>query len=911
MVEKYLALKASAGSGKTFALSVRYISLLLMGASAKEILTLTFTNKAASEMTNRIYETLNNLGTNEDIIKAISKETGKSKEQIMALKPTILNSFINEELAIYTIDKFINKILRQFCGFVGISDDFQIEFDDEELLIYKFLSTLDEQNFENLIGFSYSENKRLGSIVELFKTLIEKHQFPEPKIYPKESLSAVIATIMEDANKIKAYVIQSALSPSAKNAVDFNSVETLLDKGKTWLLKETLAEFSYFKKDKNIIALDYCLHAVQSNIQLYFHIKESLILQKLFDLFEKFQSFRNTYNKKRNTLEFSDITNIVYKLLNSHIQKDFLYFRLDATYNHILIDEFQDTSTLQYKILSYMIEEIISGNVEKFKTFFYVGDTKQSIYRFRGGQKELFDYVYEKLSPQLKQIVLDTNYRSSQSVVGFVNQKFGSLKNYNYDFQKVQSKIQGFVQVVQTLDDFEQIAHSLKEQIDTLINQGIDYNNIAILTYTNNDVLMIYEYLKLQFPKLKFVTEMTSKLINQPNVQALINLVKYLYFKEDIYKTSFNAIMGKDLDSAVIYKVDLNDPVKKILKDLSFLCDLVNDDVIKLIENSNYETIVDFIYEIEKSDLSVTSNEQSGLQILTIFKSKGLEYDTVLVCDRITKKNSDRSSLLFEYENIELKNIFYKKSGRENFDNYYAQALLKEQNLSFNDELNILYVALTRAKNNMIIFKKQKNSVFDLLGDFPIMQTGSLYIKPKQSYAIKQPKNLAYEPIDLGFQEKSKNTTQTFEDIVASEFGIAVHYTLEMIQEFTIEALNDVIPKVYNRFFHILSQQHFNDLFARVKNLITNDQFLGLVKGKKLYKEQSLVYLQEHKIIDLLAIDQESYTIFDYKTGFEKSYNHTKQLQGYMQAVQGISCSENIMGYLVYLHEKNIEIIQV
>ncbi|MGB5866718.1 MAG: UvrD-helicase domain-containing protein, partial [Arcobacteraceae bacterium] len=545
-MKPYIALKASAGSGKTFALTVRYISLLLLDASPKEILTLTFTNKAAAQMAERIYDTLLTLGDDSAILEAVVQETELSQVQVMAKKDEIIKRFISSELSIYTIDKFINKILREFSGYIGINDDFDIKFDDEELLLYKFLTSLDESQFDSLISFAHSENKKLNSIVELFKILIDKNEKLEVMHYPKGSYEAVRIAIMEDANSIKSFIDKSAVSKSGYNAVDFNTIEQLLDKGKTWLSKESIADFTYFKKAKPPAELDDNLERLQTNITLYYQIQESYTLENLFKIFDDFKEFRAQYNAKRNSLEFSDITNIVHKLLENHIEKDFLYFRLDTKYNHILIDEFQDTSTLQYKILFHLIDEIISGNPEVYKTFFYVGDIKQSIYRFRGGTKELFDYVASVFNPMLEVELLDKNYRSSKNVVNFVNNTFEPLKNYEYDNQKVNSDIEGYVEVVNISSEKELIYEDVYNQVEKLLSKNIDANNIAILTYTNADVLGIYEYFKQKDPKIQVVTEMTSKLINQTNVKALINAVKYLFFKENIYKVNFNALVGKE-----------------------------------------------------------------------------------------------------------------------------------------------------------------------------------------------------------------------------------------------------------------------------------------------------------------------------------------------------------------------------
>ncbi len=913
-MKPFIALKASAGSGKTFALTVRYISLLLLDAHPKEILTLTFTNKAAAQMAERIYDTLLSLGDDEAILDAVIIETQLSKENVLSKKDKIIKKFISSELSIYTIDKFINKILREFSGYIGINDDFDIKFDDEELLLYKFLTSLDESQFDSLIQFAHRENKKLNSIVELFKVLIDKNEKLEVQHYPKGSFEAVSIAIMEDANIIKNFIDKSTVSKSGYNAVDFNTIEQLLDKGKTWLTKESLADFSYFKKAKPPIELDDNLERLQTNVTLYYQIQESYTLENLFQIFDDFKEFRSSYNAKRNSLEFSDITNIVYKLLENHIEKDFLYFRLDAKYNHILIDEFQDTSTLQFKILFHLIDEIISGNPEVYKTFFYVGDIKQSIYRFRGGTKELFDYVASIFHPMLEVELLDKNYRSSQNVVNFVNNTFEPLANYEYDNQKVNSKIEGYVEVANISSEKELIYEDVYNKVEELLKNNIEVNNIAILTYTNADVLAIYEYFKQKNPQLEVVTEMTSKLINQTNVKALINAIKYIYFKEDIYRVNFNALVGQEYFTQFEYFVDIsNIDVVTLLKKVAYHFDIVDDNVIRFIELSvSYDTIVDFVYDSSKDDTSIVSQAQNGISILTVFKSKGLEFDTVIVLDRVTKKNPDRSSLLFEYDDIDLKKIFYKRSKRENLDRFYEEAVNKEKKLVVADELNILYVALTRAKNNMIVLKKEKNSVFDLLGDFPLKTIGSLHKEIVHKKVRNSEQDVEYKPLNLGYQEKSKSTQDnSIGSLKARYFGIATHYCLEMMKNFDTKSLEKAFVNTQNKYGNFLDENEFEDLYNRITLLVSDTKFQEIVAKSSFTKEQALMFNDEHKIIDLLIQNKNGYVVVDYKTTTQKNSSHLTQVKKYVQAIKEITDEKNVQGYLVYLHPQNVELLAV
>ncbi|MDD4329359.1 MAG: UvrD-helicase domain-containing protein, partial [Aliarcobacter sp.] len=353
-MKKYLALKASAGSGKTFALTVRYITLMLLGAKPNEILTLTFTNKAANEMSERIYKTLLTLGDDEAYLSAIEKQSGLTKQDILGKKSFLVKSFSNATLSIFTIDKFINKILREFCGYIGISDDFEIKVDDIEALSMKFLQSLNATQFETLIDFSHYEKKKFNSIFELFKNLLEKNETVDILNIDAKLIDLQKSNGLEFAFKIKEQILNcSGASASAIKAVDFETFDELF--GRTWLEKETLADYSYFKKCSNDI-LENHFSNLKDEIAIYYKLRAGYSLSKLFELYLMFKEFKFTFNKNKNYLEFNDISNLVYELLSTKIDKDFLYFRLDSSFSHILMDEFQDTSLLQYKILEPLIK---------------------------------------------------------------------------------------------------------------------------------------------------------------------------------------------------------------------------------------------------------------------------------------------------------------------------------------------------------------------------------------------------------------------------------------------------------------------------------------------------------------------------------------------------------------------------
>ena len=909
-MEKYLALKASAGSGKTFALTVRYISLLLKGAKPSEILTLTFTNKAAAEMSQRVFNTLQTLGDDEAYLNEIIKVSNFTKEQILSKKSLLIKLFINDSSSIFTIDKFVNKILREFCGYIGISDDFKIANDDIEVLSYKFLQSLDENGFKELVEFSLYEKKKFSSIFELFKILIEKNEKINPIEIDAKLINLIKNDILEKAFKIKEHILNcKAASASAIKAVSFTNFDELFSN--TWIEKDTIYDYSYFKKCANEEINSLFLELKDSFLN-YYKLRTSYSLNKIFKLYINFKEFKKSFNIEKNYFEFNDISNLVFELLNNKINKDFLYFRLDSNYNHILIDEFQDTSILQYKILKPLIDEVIAGDSEKFKTFFYVGDPKQSIYRFRGGKRELFDFVLSENS-NIKLENLNTNYRSSKNIIDFVNNTFLSLPNYDYLAQKSIRK-DGFVEVIedsslQSEDKFSAILNKINE----LLDNGINANDIAILCYTNSDVLGLFYYIKEKLPNLKIRTDMSSKLINQQNVKALINAIKYIYFKENIYKENFNALVGKNINSEFLIDINLNElSVEKVLYFFASYFDIIDENIIKLIEQSGiYFNIVDFIYEIDKLDISIENSENSGLQILTIFKSKGLEFHTTILIDRIKRKNHDKSSLLFDYENINLNNIYYKVSGYENFDLEYKKALEKEKNLNLDDEKNVLYVALTRAKNNLIVFKKEKSSVFDILDITPFKFGNLILSEVVQTKSIN--KKITYEPLNLGKQDikSSKDNNGVNLDILKSKyFGLATHYTLEMMSNFDEKALNHGLNLSKTKYFNYLDEFDFVSIKKIIQNLIKNDKFQNLIKDAQIVQEQALVYNEEIKVIDLLLYKDDRFIIVDYKTTTEFLSSHKTQIEYYKKAVCEIFNTKSVDGYLVYLKEHSVEFLE-
>ena len=902
MFKYNLAYEASAGSGKTFMLVVRYLSLLFMGASANKILALTFTNKAAYEMQERIVLTLEDL-ENRGELEEIVKVTGLSKDYLLQKRKKILYEFLDTNSKIMTIDKFFAQILRKFSLYVSLMPDFTTASSQHELkLLSRFLKEVSVAGKkELLISLSLESKKRFSDIFTLLDEFYIKHNELQHLKFSKSDYRHYEDIAMDALDGLSNIVQNcSGASASLKKAVAVDSFEEL--RYKTWVFKDSL-EYWVFKKCFNP-QMDTYLKIIQDALLSHARAKEQNFFYALNELLDIYKKAKKALYIDDNELSFSDVTLLVYEILNKHVDSEFLYFRLDAQIEHILLDEFQDTSILQYKILKPLIQESISGNGTSEKgSFFFVGDVKQSIYRFRGGVSALFSAVKKECHTEVEPLL--TNYRSQKEVIEFVNNTF-KTKIKNYAPQKVRADADGgFVEVLASDELVEDTLKKVKE----LIKLDAELNDIAILCSTNGDGEVVKEILHKE--GIEVVTETTTKLINQKDVKAVLEYLKYIYFQKQIYKENFFALINQDIQE--IKKVDFkNTKLFDIIKKAIDYYGLFSDDfhLIRFLDAvQRYKDVEELLFEYERLDESGAASDLNGVRVLTIHKSKGLEYKHVIVMDRLKKKPNSRDSIIYEYDGIELRDVYLRTKGREELDAEYRDALQKEKQLVLEDALNALYVAFTRAKENLFIIKKDKDSLFDLL-DLELNSYGTLVCQKVINTNNTQTKKLLYKNLYYGTQTdilKLQNDTQ--EDIKSINFGLAMHYMLEMLGEFSLDSVDDAFDMMLNQYGYALDEQEVEDIKRRVIMLLENDDFLNLIDGE-CYKEKAIRYKDNLRYIDLLVSSKGVWRIIDYKSSKYAHSEHIKQVNFYMKAIKEIT-SEKVEGYLCYMLKENIKIIKL
>jgi len=898
-----LAYEASAGSGKTFMLVVRYLSLLFKGADSSKILALTFTNKAAHEMQERIVETLEFLESRGELDE-IAKVTEFSKEYLLENRKRILGEFLNSHTKIITIDSFFTQILRKFSLYASLMPNFTTMSSQHELkLLSRFLKEVSVSGKRDiLINLSLQSKKRVTDIFTLLDEFyIKKEELSHLKfqkqelwVYEQEAMDAlagfreIVDRCEKPANRVKQAVI-------AENFEELSA--------KSWISRDTL-NYVVFKKCFTP-EMDIYLKIIQKAIKQHSKVKEENFFYALSELVDIYEKAKKALYMDDGELSFSDVTSLVYNILNLLDDSQFLYFRLDAQIEHMLLDEFQDTSILQYEILKPLIGEIVSGSgVFDNGSFFFVGDVKQSIYRFRGGVSALFGEVVKENGTEVEKLL--TNYRSQKEVIEFVNKIFvQKIKDYTPQITRPQADA-GYVEVIEN----DEIIDEAITQIKRLIDLGANLNEIAVLCATNGDGEAVKEELLKQ--GIEVVTETTTKLINQRSVKAVIEYLKYIYFDEDIYRYNFFSLIEKDVQK--INRVNLNahklfDIVKKVISEYQLFSDDFH--LLRFLNSiSKYSDIESFLFEYERLDATAAASDLSGVRVLTVHKSKGLEYEHVIVIDRLKRAPSSRNAIIYEYDGIKLTNIYLRIKGRDGLDEEYANALAKEKQLVYEDSLNALYVAFTRARDNLIIIRKSKDSIFDIL-DLKSEISGVLTCAMDSKGSIVKSKDLIYKAFYYGTQSDILSLeSEEKEDFKSISFGLAMHYMLEMMGQFNKESIIDAKHMMINKYGYSLDDMDIKEIVKRVSSLMENEEFLSLSNGE-CFREKAIKYKNNLRYLDLLVKNQDgSWNVIDYKSSTLYPEHHLKQVSFYVKAIKEIT-SESVKGYLCYLLENGIKIVEI
>ena len=1045
---------ASAGSGKTYTLTKEYLKILLKSPhndSYKKILAITFTNKAVEEMKNRIVNSLFEFSKEQtadkslSLLQDLSKETGLSIATIKDKSKAIIKDIIHNYSAfgISTIDKFTHKIIRTFAQDLELPSNFEIALDTDALLQEAVDSVIDK------VG----EDEKLTQFILEFT----RNKTDDDKNWDiSRELFEVAKLLTNDNNAQEVKEIED------KNFDDFKEIRQKLEekvnelkeatKEEGRILKEFIASKgiqldsfqSYFVNHLNNIELDEVkptqkkyweeedikVKKAAKDLQLIEAIKPEILhqLAKIYAKYGKisfYQAFLQNINplsllnainqefkriqEEQNVLSISDFNKIIFNKIQGE-PTPFIYERLGEKYRHYFIDEFQDTSEMQWKNLIPLIDNALASEENGIKgTLMLVGDPKQSIYRWRGGKAEQFidlskednseDENQNPFSNKDKKVEnLETNYRSFSEVIDFNNSFFkflsGKFENEDYadlyenkSHQNTNNKKGGYVNISFIQADEEEgfdeneIGYSYKdlqyleksiETIKSIKEKGFSYGDIVLLTRKKDKGVLLANYLTENH--IPILSSETLLIQNATEVKLLIALLRFLNNNKDDESKSFvlyfvakycqNEIPIHDfiLELKDKTETEIETAFQQLGITISFkncrtksLYDavevLVNAFVKEKANTSYVQYFMDLVLEKDsKSQLgiaefleywdktgfqkSIPSPEGSdAVRIMTIHKSKGLEFPVVIFPfaeEDFSRKIRNKLWIdLEESDNIDFPKAFvnsrnevktYGEKANEIFEEKSQEELL--------DIINVLYVALTRAEEQLyIISNKLLTKKGDLVTNnlsyyfLEFLQKANKYNENQLEFDFGISKRIS-EPIPV--ENKSKNielVTERFpfenikiaqkeallwgtEQQNAINFGNVLHEILANIE--TDKDIPLAIEKAVET--GLISLKEKETVEKQIQEIVSHNELTDFFSGNgKILNEKTIIDSELGNIKpDKIVLHGKEAFLLDYKTG-DKKDSHIRQIENYAKALTRMNFKV-VKKALVYIGDK-IEVV--
>lgn len=1054
-----IILKASAGTGKTYRLSLEYIANLIRGVNYKNIVVMTFTKKATAEIKERIYDFLYQIAFEKydwiGLENSLKELYGFSNSEI--LKENLQNVYFEmiknkDEIRIYTIDGFTNRIFKNtIAPYFGIYNYETIDKEEDEfyndILIkiiensyyfekFKFIlneekdrknistyvkivkSLLDMQEKFLLAGDNYKEanlilrnNKSSRSFVENFENIFENvKKIAEIKgKTTTEILSVKFTDVFKKFEELNQDSFDTSSVQNKKIELILEKSDDIFAKGNIWNGKKTGGKDAKDLLDEMAEEQEI----LRGKISNYIFNEEVLPTDKkikelakiIFDIAEQMK-----LNTKRFT--HTDISTYTYKFIfdkelgfvktdnnnSSTVTEDFLEL-IGGQIDTIMIDEFQDTSILQWKILELLLSSA--------KNIICVGDEKQSIYNWRGGEKELFENLENLIGGNVQN--LEKSYRSYKQIIENVNKIFTNYnENWKYtnslyrddkDYQRGYFGYYFQERKSRYNEDEEKPEKAYEEMIRNLKEGKIqNFGKSCIICRGNKELSEITA--RLNEEKIPFTLESNSSILDYRAVKPLYKLIKFFVYHNFIYllefmrsdligclndhvkylvenkeliekyitkniklssknlksKNSFeyfvenlenfekkqnlleykninfmerNGLLFSEILEKIkeLYKlsINLNDKYakenfsKKIIQDFdvtSFYS--TNSDIKNIFQFFNilkeFDNLYEFVVHIEdeKDNLKqISSSDENAINLMTIHKSKGLEFDTIIYYrkGKTGGNNFKTFETYFDYDenftNVTNFLITFSKYAK-NLKNIKEYGIIAEKNVQKEkmEEINADYVALTRAKKNLLLYFEAyitKNGysddlvnklidVYDENTEFEIgemteterkIASNSENLKENAKLEEKKINNKILKTYFSEDKFKIKKSSITLEKEFKRKKGLAMHYYFEHISN-NLE--NDkLIAKsaLLSRYGNMLGKKIVEELIVRMEKFIE--------KNSDIYNEKYKVYTEfeiydsegRKRIIDRINIDEENKKIYiyDYKTGFEPETNEKYQEQ--------------------------------
>ena len=1066
--------RASAGSGKTFTLALEYIKLLVENPqSFRQTLAVTFTNKATEEMKMRILSDLygisKGLKNSDALLEKIKESSVFSEKQIRDRAWLSLQLLIHNYnyFRVETIDAFFQTVLRNLAKELDLSANLKIELNDaqvEQQAVDELIESLDEtslmlywileyihENIEDDKSWNViSQIKNFG--LNIFKDYYKKNQKELSQILEqKDFFKNYSQKLRNIRNKAKAQLTELAdnffdtLEANGFAVDDFSRKSSgpcgyfiklksgdFVDDDKIfnktaqeaafiperWVIKKLAkpGEPIYdFVCDTLMQMLNNAENIRVKQVKLYksadLTLRHLSQLRLLGCIGDKVTELNNEVNR----FMLSDTQTLLSSMIEDS-DSPFIFEKIGTQLENIMIDEFQDTSTVQWENFKVLLKETMSRDGNNL----IVGDVKQSIYRWRSGDWRLLNDIDKQFDEgNVSECSLATNYRSSKNIIRFNNEFFKRASEIEYqelseicgqeaeqmkkayadvEQQIPESKIKedvGNVEIKLLPDEdyTENMLSQTLEKVRELKLSGVADKDIAILVRTNPLIRLVGDYFMQNMPEAQLVSDEAFHLDASQAVNIMVYAMKVLAMPDDeialaslvkIYATSIKSNTLKDNDIflnseysvSLLPKEFLNKkdellglPLMELAEALFSIFDLSILDSQNAYICTFYDKLGEYMQDgipdlsnfLVKWDdnihnCSIQSSNENGIRLITIHKSKGLEFRFVIMpfCDWKLEKNNVIwcQPSVSPYNELPLVPIDFSK--KQMLGSIYEADYTHEHLQNMVDNLNLLYVAFTRAEIGLYIFgKRDKNgttrsaiieecidSVSNILGA-NVLGDSADYNQPIEFEFGKQPQDLLVkEKNDDGniFRTVSKNETLS---IINYENNVKFRQSNKS-DEFIKSGIEDEQAIQKNEFIHVGNVMHSilseiqteedidnslrkleeegivydNNITAEKLQKMLRDSFnIKIVKDWfsdkwQVFNECSILKVNpdnnkvEVKRPDRVMTDGKQMIVIDFKFAAPKE-EHKSQVKEYMQLLNDMGYS-NIHGYLWYVYSKNI-----
>ncbi len=991
-------LKASAGSGKTYNLTAEYLNLIEHNKEAfRHVLAVTFTNKATEEMKRRVIEELFRRSASNPV----------ARERLIG----ILHNFSSFNIS--TIDRFFQQTMRAFAREIGKSGSYNIELDDDlviseaiDLMIQELDLSENEELLDWLIQFSSDsiEDEKSwdvrGGINTLAKNMFKESFKVVKGEFDGETLTKkTLRGYIDDLDQvIKSY--ESEVTEIAKEVI--STLDKYGLRSDSFKGGNRSSKIKFYDKVANSdfsVAPEYLLsltedfgnwyaNSIVKSDPLLFNAIESAYRESLLELVTRTvqlqerwiernsaQLVRNNiytlgilidinnkvqkYSKENNILLLSETTEILNNIIDGS-DTPFIYEKIGTRYDHFMLDEFQDTSLMQWNNFKPLIKNsVASGNLNLL-----VGDIKQSIYRWRGSEWTLLNTgIYNDFSSdQIEERPLDENWRSFENIVEFNNRFFSyaaercdillgeeinTARSIYSDSQQsvcnVNKGREGHVKV-KFIDNEdkkwkESVLEDLPSQITALLESGFLYSDIAILVRANKEgVMVVNKLIESGFPVVSNESLLVS---SSSGVRKIISLLRYVNNPEDRINATIAEFEGvREIPVGEIIRLPLYEMCERVIE---LLPGGVNQSEYPYIQGfmdaiSEYLTnkkpdLNSFLewFDTKWDKLSLASpDEQNAIRVMTVHKSKGLGMKAVIVPFFDVALDHAKGPTIWckpdrkPFNTIPYLPVAYKKDLSMTI---FAKDYLQEREKAFIDNLNIAYVAFTRAKQELIIYSpgtslsdgkdkgKIPNTLSGIMYDFLSEQLDENLEFSMGNWSEVKTENhvnrIIYEDPYISVTPGTRlrlalKAGEFFDKESKRNYGVIMHNILAGV--YTEEDLPACVRRAVTA--GELRADEEDDVTSHLSSLLSG------VRDRHWFDATYRIY-NELEILnpggevsrpDRVLIDKEKAIVIDFKFGDIKKSTYINQVAGYVGQVEKITGTP-VQGYLWYL-ESN-EVIQV